>query len=239
MKLEWLVDSIGQNYIGVKIPSNLTIPYMEQMRDILGEDYKKYTDNQKVRDGNQYHITVINVAETNKLIGELGVDDFLETIQVENIHIDFRGLGTANRGVSRAFFIVVDSPQLHKVRASLNLNEKDFHITLGFNPKDVFGVRKNVVIGRVSKLVKIIKEGLDRSGDFSFLEEALGLDDIKPISIHSDDNYIKISSGGMVMDVGLDDSNKLRTFTKYNYSDETELTLTEFLKIISDKYEIG
>lgn len=233
MKLDWIKDSIGQDYIGVKIPNNLTIPYLEQMQKILGEEFEKYKENQKSRDSGEYHITVINAPEVSKLIKELGVDDFLNQINSDNLKINFKGLGKATKGGSTAFFIVCKSTELDSIRKKLSLQEKDFHVTLGFNPRDVFGVRKNKVLNLKSDLLEKIIKGLEKSGDLSILESELGLNSVKPISISDNKNYIKVSSNNIVMDIGLDDSGKFKIYTEYNLTNESELTLTEFLKLIN------
>jgi hypothetical protein len=60
--------------------------------------------------------------------------------------LEMLGIGTASKGDNTTYFIVCNSDKLDAVRTRCELPKFDFHVTLGFNLKDVFSVRKNEVI---------------------------------------------------------------------------------------------
>lgn len=148
--LTYLKDSIGQNYLGLKIPNDIVEPYLDELKNHLGDDFETYTDNQQKRDNGHYHITVINVIDYNRLSKEMGVDKFINSLELvfdyEIDDLEMLGIGTATKDTNTAYFIVCNSDKLDAIRTRYELPKHDFHITLGFNPKDVFLVRKNKVI---------------------------------------------------------------------------------------------
>lgn len=190
-RLEYLKDVVGNNYIGVNVYSDIVYPYLEKMKDILDDDFNTYITNQKNRDHGKYHITVINVMDYNRLSKELGVDKFINSLEKYfdiEFDINLMGLGTAEKNGNRAYFVVVNSTDLQEFRKIYNLPEQDFHITLGFKWKDVFGVRKNKVIDFVDPFIKLFKNQYYKSREtFEFVkglqnydyEENLEVDPIK------------------------------------------------------------
>jgi hypothetical protein len=56
------------------------------------------------------------------------------------------GIGKAEAKGNTAYFVVCQSEKLDAIRTRFELPKHDFHITLGFNQKDVFGVPKNEII---------------------------------------------------------------------------------------------
>ena len=148
--LTYLKDSIGNNYIGVKVPVEDVQPHLEKLKEILGDEYDIYINNQQTRDGGHYHITVINVMDCNRLSKEMGMANFVKSIELAlNYEVDdleMLGIGMAKKGDNTAYFVVCNSDKLEAVRTRFNLPKHDFHITLGFNAKDVFGVPKNQIL---------------------------------------------------------------------------------------------
>jgi len=149
--LTYLKDTIGNNYVGINIPEDAVQPHLEKLKEILGEeDFEIFTQNQKMRDHGHYHITVINVMDCNRLSKEMGMANFVKSVElvfeypVEDLEL--LGVGKASKNENTAYFIVCQSDSLDAVRTRFNLTKQDFHITLGFNTKDVFGVPKNVLI---------------------------------------------------------------------------------------------
>lgn len=143
-----LKDVLGNNYLGLDIPVSVVQPHLNELRDILGEDdYAKFTENQIKRDGGHYHITVINVMDYNRLSKQMGIDRFVNSLDpIFNYEIDdleLLGVGSAQKNENTAFFIVCNSDKLDAIRTRYELQKQDFHITLGFDKKDVFGVPKN------------------------------------------------------------------------------------------------
>lgn len=149
--LTYLKDTTGQNYVGINIPEAIVEPHLEKLKDILGEeDYQIFTQNQKSRDGGHYHITVINVMDYNRLSKEMGMTNFIESLELAFKYpvedLEMLGVGTASGKGNTTYFVVCQSDSLDAVRTRFNLPKQDFHITLGFNAKDFFSVRKNKVI---------------------------------------------------------------------------------------------
>lgn len=144
-------DSIGNNYLTINITDDIINPYLDELKEILGEEqYQVYIQCQHERDRGRHHITVINFAEYSKLSKEMGVDKFVNSLEyVLKYEIDdlkLKGIGTAEAKGNRTYFIVVDSEKLEAIRDRYELSKQDFHITIGFYRKDVFGVRKNEII---------------------------------------------------------------------------------------------
>ena len=149
--LTYLKDSIGNNYVGVNVPTAVVEPHLERLKEILGEeDYQIFTQNQKNRDHDHYHITVINVMDCNRLSKEMGMVNFVKSVELAFQYpiedLEMLGVGTASKNGNTTYFIVCQSDSLDAVRTRFNLPKPDFHVTLGFNDKDVFGVPKNEVI---------------------------------------------------------------------------------------------
>lgn len=149
--LTYLKDTIGNNYVGINIPEDVVQPHLEKLKEILGEeDFEIFTQNQKMRDHGHYHITVINVMDCNRLSKEMGMANFVKSVELAFEYpvedLELLGVGKASKNDNTAYFIVCQSDSLDAVRTRFNLPKQDFHVTLGFNTKDVFGVPKNEVI---------------------------------------------------------------------------------------------
>jgi len=149
--LNYLKDVTGNNYVGINIPNEVVQPHLEKLKEILGEeDFEIFTNNQKMRDHGHYHITVINVMDCNRLSKEMGMANFVKSVELAFEYpvedLELLGVGKASKNDNTAYFIVCQSDSLDAVRTRFNLTKQDFHTTLGFNAKDVFGVPKNVVI---------------------------------------------------------------------------------------------
>lgn len=209
--LSHLKDVIGNNYLGIKIYPDLVSKYLEELKEVE-PDYDIFIKNQQDRDRGQYHITVINVGDYNRLSKEMGADKFLESIDLamkyEIDDLKLMGLGTASRNTNKAYFVVCQSDKLDAIRNRYNLPKQDFHITLAFSPKDVFGVRKNEVIKKDSKFLKLLSEEYLRKENFNFIRKignySMDIDlDIIPISL--DEKSLKVKVGNELMCIGLVD----------------------------------
>lgn len=153
-RIGYLKDVLGNNYLGLKFNESEITPFLSDLYEIVDNDtiYDTLVGNQQRRDdrdGHSHHSTVISVMDYNKLSLSMG-SEFQKRIDIilslEITDLIFEGVGTADGAGSRTYFVVLTSPTLEEVRSSLGLPQIDFHITLGFDKKDVFGVRKNVVI---------------------------------------------------------------------------------------------
>lgn len=220
----YLNDSIGNNYIGLKFDLQTISPFLSQLKDIIGNDslYEEMVSYQQQRDHDSYHSTVINVMDYNRLSKEMGMDKFINSLEsVFKYPIDdlkMMGIGTAQKNENKTYFIVLKSEKLESIRKKYNLPEHDFHVTLGFKYKDVFGVRKNVVINKKTEFIKLMKEQFYKFENFNFLKKVQNLDiktenNIEVIKI--DENYIKIKIEDYYMDISLLDDGRLWVMSKY------------------------
>jgi hypothetical protein len=142
--------------------------------------------------------------EYNKLTKEMGMDKFVKEIeQIFQYDIDdliMMGIGTAERIPNRAYFVVVVSEKIQAIRSKFGLNPIDLHITLGFKHKDVFGVRKNVVLTIKDPFIKLLKKKYYNDNEtFSFIKTVDNYDyneddDVEPIKI--DDTYATFRVNG-------------------------------------------
>jgi hypothetical protein len=88
--------------------------------------------------------------DCNRLSKEMGISNFVKSVELAFEYpvedLELLGVGMASKSDNKAYFIVCSSDSLDAVRTRFNLPKQDFHVTLGFNTKDVFGVPKNLVI---------------------------------------------------------------------------------------------
>jgi hypothetical protein len=149
--VEHVKDAIGNNYLGIKIDNLEVLPFLDKLRSVLSkEDYDLYTGNQQARDHGAYHMTIINVMDYNRLAKIMGVDNFVKALQpifeYEIDDLEMLGVGKAEAKGNTAYFVVCLSDKLDALRSRFELSKHDFHITLGFNMKDVFGIPKNEIL---------------------------------------------------------------------------------------------
>lgn len=239
----YLKDILNNNYIGIKIPNEIVQPYLNFLKEEIGEDnYVLYTENQQKRDRGDYHITVLNVMEFNKLNKELGMDKFVNSLDaVFKYEIDdlkLKGVGTATKNENRAYFIVCESEKLNAIRTRYELEPRDFHVTLGFQYKDVFGVRKNEVMKKSSKFLQLLAQEYYKRENWNFIKriENYNLDpnsEVIPLKI--EETFIKVKVDGMFMDVAyLDD--KFWIVTCYSANEDLpRLSETEIAKKLKNK----
>jgi hypothetical protein len=240
--LSYIKDVTNNNYLGIKIEKGIVEPFLNELKDILGSEYETYTKLQQDRDHNSHHITVINVMEYNKL-SKQNLDGFVNSLEsVMKYPIDdlqMLGVGTAQKNENRAYFVVCRSEKLQAIRKRYDLPEQDFHITLAFKFKDVFGIRKNEVLKKNSKFIQLLSQEYLKKENFDFIKKIENWEDnpdIEIIPISLSENYLKIKVGDYIMDIGLTDDFKLRIFTRYkNEEDIPRMSTTELLSIITKK----
>jgi hypothetical protein len=242
--LTYIRDTIGNNYLGIKMPEGITEPFLNELKDLIGSDYDEFINYQKNRDHGQHHMTVINVMDYNRLSKEMGVDKFINSLEpifkYEIDDIKMMGLGTAERNGNRAYFIVCQSDKLDAIRKRFNLPNHDFHVTLGFKHKDVFGVPKNEVIKKEGKFLKLLKQEFYKSDNWNFIKRIGNFEldpkaEIIPISISN--NSMKVKCQDYYMDISwLDDGERFWIVTKYSVEEELpRLSETEIAKILNKK----
>lgn len=220
----YLKDRIGNNYLGIKMPNGEVERFLEELKGFLSEeDFKIFTDNQKKRDNGGYHITVMSVPEFNKLNNDMGMDKFVSSLQsIFKYDIDdlkMMGIGTAEKSTNKTFFVVCRSEKLDAIRDYYGLSEKDFHITIGFKWKDVFGVRKNVVIKKESVFLDVLKQKYVNKQNFDFVKDISNFDldkNSQIIPVKLSDTSLKVKCNGYYLDISYIDSfNELRITSKY------------------------
>ena len=240
--LSHIKDAIGNNYIGIKIEKGIVEPFLNELKDILGSEYETYTKLQQDRDHNSHHITVINVMDYNKL-SKQNLDGFVNSLEsVMKYPIDdiqMLGVGTAQKNENRAYFVVCRSEKLQAIRNRYGLPEQDFHITLGFKWKDVFGVRKNEVLKKTSKFIQLLGQEYLKKENFEFLRKIQGWNenpDLEIIPISISESYLKVKVSDYLMDVGLTEDNQFMIFTRYkDEKNVSRMPTTELLSIITKK----
>ena len=140
IRLQQLTDNTGLTYFAGLVAKKDLTPYLTHLADILENDFVTFRQGQQTRDHNQFHITIVNPYEYKDL------SEKQANLLKSEIELSFNllGLGTASNEKSQTYFVVAASSEGQKLRAALGLNAKDFHVTLGFNPQDVYGVSKNI-----------------------------------------------------------------------------------------------
>jgi len=237
--LTYLKDTIGNNYLGIQIPNGSINPFLNELKDIIGEDdFKTYTENQQKRDHGDYHITVINVMEYNALSKSMGIDKFINSLEpIFKYEIDdlkMMGVGTATKNENRAYFVVINSDKLDAIRDRYELPKQDFHITLGFKFKDVFGVRKNQVLEKEGKFLQLLKQEYYKNVNWEFIKTIGNFnlnkdEELTPVDIS--DSRIKFKCGDNYIDVGLLDDEKFWVMAQYPIVEEMpRLSETEIAK---------
>ena len=240
-----LKDVIGNNYLGLDIPITIIQPYLNELRDILGEDdYTKFTENQIKRDGGHYHITVINVADYNRLSKHMGVDKFVNSLDpILKYPIDdlkLLGVGRAQKNENTAFFIVCDSAKLEAIRNRFELEKQDFHVTLGFNFKDVFGVSKNELFKKEGKFIQLLRTEFYKNENWNFIKNISNYEldpKAEVIPVKLTDTYLKVKCEGYYLDIGYqEEGESLRIYTKYSVDEDLpRLSETEISRILKTK----
>jgi hypothetical protein len=131
-----LTDNSGLIYIGAKVnPADLEL-YLSQMKKILGDDFALYRQNQSARDHQSFHMTLINPYEYQALKKDIAIGTTLS--------VSLSGLGRVILSDKTTYFVVAQSSQATNYRQNLLLSNKDFHVTLGFSPSDIYGVNKGI-----------------------------------------------------------------------------------------------
>lgn len=239
--LTYLKDILGNNYLGIKVNKTNIDPFLKEMESHLGEDFEEYVDNQQKRDRGSNHLTVINVRDYNKLSKEMGMSNFINSLEdIFKFPIDdlkMMGLGTAKKNENQTFFVVCKSDKLDAIRKRYDLPQHDFHITLGFKHKDVFGVRKNEVMEKKSKLIDKLKTEFLKKENFLFLKSIENWNedtqlDIIPIELN--ETTFKVKVGDKILGIGLIED-KLRVVYRFDEEkEETRIPTTELIKILKN-----
>ena len=136
IELVKLTDNSGLTYVGGKVNAADLDVYLSQMKQILGDEFTLYREYQSNRDHHTFHMTLINPYEYQTLKKPVAIGT--------NLSVSLRGLARVSVDDKTAYFVVAQSMQAKSYRQSLVLTDKDFHVTLGFYPSDVYGVNKGI-----------------------------------------------------------------------------------------------
>lgn len=233
-------DTVGNNYLGIKMYPDSVSPFLSELKDHLSDDYDDYVNNQKSRDRESYHITVINVMEYNSLVKSMGMSNFVSSIEsVLKFTIDdlkLLGLGSASRGENTTYFVVCKSDKIDSIRDRYDLPKHDLHITLGFKWKDVFGVPKNQILKPKSKFIKLLKSEFYKRENFNFIDEIGNFQEsdgeIIPVSLS--ETIFEFISGDKLFGVGILDDEKLWVmYSSESTSGKKRLPLSEIIRVFN------
>lgn len=136
IKVVELTDNSGLTYIGGRVKAADLELYLSKMKQILGDDFLLYRQHQSARDHQTFHITLINPYEYQRLAKSITIG--------ESLSVSLSGLGRVTQDDKTTYFVVAQSLQAASYRQKLALTKKDFHVTLGFYPSDIYGVNKGV-----------------------------------------------------------------------------------------------
>ncbi|NMP31365.1 hypothetical protein HII17_07310 [Thalassotalea sp. M1531] len=137
---EPLSDASALQYVGGEVAKTKINNYLVQLKALLGNEFAVFRQKQVERDHGKFHITLVNPFELKEVKPSL-----IQKLLNDKTPLSFqlKGLGRVKNENGKAYFIVAESRQAQSIRAKLGLKPKDFHITLGFSPKDIHGVRKD------------------------------------------------------------------------------------------------
>lgn len=142
MRIKGKIELINNSYLGVNINKDYINDYYNVFEMYCNKNninYEEITQNQKNRDRNKLHITVISPIEYSKHKNNINFD----TIINKEVDIVLRGIGSNCNNKDKCYYIISDSGDIDNIRKNFNLQYKDLHCTIAFDKKDVHGVSKN------------------------------------------------------------------------------------------------
>lgn len=146
VKVSLLKDSQGQEYLGAIINRAELSPYLVQLLQVLGESFEKFRSLQSARDHQLFHMTLLSPPEfqlaDKSLVNKL-LDPAFNSNFSSQLNVTLLGLGKVVADQKQTYFVVAQSNDAQLIRQRFLLNNKDFHVTLGFNPSDIYGVKKD------------------------------------------------------------------------------------------------
>ena len=146
LKITTLRDNQGQEYLGALVSRVELLPYLTQLQQLLVEDFNQYRVLQAARDHQLFHLTILSPSEyqlaDKTIVESLLSADFNQSFSSQ-LNVTLFGLGKVKQDNLSSFFVVAQSADAQLIRQRFLLPVKDFHITLGFNPSDIYGVKKD------------------------------------------------------------------------------------------------
>lgn len=146
LKVTILQDNQGQKYLGALVNRADLLPYLTQLKQLLAEDFNQYRALQAARDHQLLHLTILTPKEyqlaDKAIVEKLLSPDFNQSFSSQ-LNVTLLGLGKVEQNNKVSFYVVAQSADAQLIRQRFLLPLKDFHITLGFNPSDIYGVTKD------------------------------------------------------------------------------------------------
>jgi len=147
LKVAKLKDNQGQVYLGAFVSRAELLPYLTELEQLLGDNFQKFRAMQAARDHQLFHMTLLSPQEY-----QLADKNLVEKLLSPNVNDQFSsqlnvtllGLGKVELDNKETFFVVAQSGDAQLIRQRFLLKHKDFHVTLGFNPNDIYGVKKDI-----------------------------------------------------------------------------------------------
>lgn len=129
------------SFFGVTVPNDMISPSVEKfVRSVGSERAGSLMADRNRRDGTKYHLTVVTPAE----VRQIGRETLCEAFSGLRASLTLHGIGKVSEDGREAFYVIVESADLDAARKSVGLGDKDFHITIGFDRKDIFSKRKDM-----------------------------------------------------------------------------------------------
>lgn len=133
-------DSIGGTYLAADIPSEEYKPYEDFM---LTNGFQDELKLKAKRDKGNYHVTIISSMDWGRLKKQNKIEEFNHLLIGKEFIFNAFGIGKAEKEKNYSYFLVLENEELKSIRETYQLKNHDFHMTLGFKEKDVFGVHKD------------------------------------------------------------------------------------------------
>lgn len=135
-----ITDSAGLVYIGAYIKESQLQSYLSQLKQHKPQLFAELRESQIKRDHGKFHLTLINPYEYR----DLTEAQKAELTKTANIAVELHGLGSVSKTNQSTFYVIATSERAQNLRRAVGLKDKDFHITLGFTPSDIYDMRKDI-----------------------------------------------------------------------------------------------
>jgi hypothetical protein len=146
VRITQLKDNQGQVYLGAIISRAELSPYLVKLEQLLGNSFQVFRKYQAARDHQLFHMTLLAPQEyqfaDKTLVAKLLAPDFNSNFSSQ-LNVTLLGLGKVEQENKQTYYVVAQSNDAQLIRQRFLLKNKDFHVTLGFNPNDIYGVRKD------------------------------------------------------------------------------------------------
>ncbi len=146
LKVTKLKDNQGQIYLGAIVSRAELSSYLATLEQLLGNDFQKYRALQAARDHQLFHMTLLTPREyqlaDKTLVEKLLAPDFNNNFSSQ-LSVTLLGLGKVEKADKSSYFVVAQSNDAQLIRQRFLLNNKNFHVTLGFDPDDIYNVKKD------------------------------------------------------------------------------------------------